>query len=506
MGLGVLVVALIAAVGLSTGFGSASTNATPPVAGPGSLEAATDWPLIAIHSTVDRNGNVLTFGTDEQGMQGSQFVYDVWTPGASTADNHHVLDNTTETNIFCAAVTTDPVTGEIVIFGGDLWQGDRATGNSINEGNPDITIFDPGSRALTSAAPMAYGRWYAGWVTMADGRIYVQGGSSERAKTGFEDGSKVSEVWTAAGGPQVALNTEEVDWYYPRMFLKSDGSIVGFAQGDVFTIPEDLSAINKVERMPDGLHARNLVAVMYEQDKVLITGGGNNQAWILDFTGDNPVFTQTGDIDQQRSWANGTLLPDGRVLLSGGGTLDSIEYPWEDEFFDRPLADYEPAMTLMLWDPATGEWTTGPEQRDFRYYHSTSLLLPTGEVLLAGGGAPGPVDNLTAQAYRSSNYSGDFTATVDQETIQPGDSFGLTAERDIGQVVLMRVGASTHAMDVDQRRLIPDTDNSDDPKQVTVKTDANPAVFTPGSWMVFVYDTEGLLSQADMLWVKPPDA
>ena len=34
-----------------------------------------------------------------------------------------------------------------------------------------------------------------------------------------------------------------------------------------------------------------------------------------------------------------------------------------------------------------------------RLYHSTSLLLPDGSVLTAGGGAPGPVTNLNAEIY-----------------------------------------------------------------------------------------------------------
>ena len=39
-----------------------------------------------------------------------------------------------------------------------------------------------------------------------------------------------------------------------------------------------------------------------------------------------------------------------------------------------------------VWDPATGEWSTWASAAVSRVYHSTTMLLPDGRLLHAGGG------------------------------------------------------------------------------------------------------------------------
>jgi hypothetical protein len=60
-----------------------------------------------------------------------------------------------------------------------------------------------------------------------------------------------------------------------------------------------------------------------------------------------------------REHASATLLGNGRVLVAGGGTCD-------------------------VYSPATGTWTaTGPTV--FPYASAAAALLPSGQVLYAGG-------------------------------------------------------------------------------------------------------------------------
>jgi hypothetical protein len=40
-----------------------------------------------------------------------------------------------------------------------------------------------------------------------------------------------------------------------------------------------------------------------------------------------------------------------------------------------------------IWDPTDGVWTKGPNGQRPRLYHSMSMLLPDGRVLVGGGGA-----------------------------------------------------------------------------------------------------------------------
>jgi hypothetical protein len=73
----------------------------------------------------------------------------------------------------------------------------------------------------------------------------------------------------------------------------------------------------------------------------------------------------TGSMTSSRRDARATLLPNGKVLVTGGrstGNLSSAE----------------------LYDPATGTWTATLFMGATRSLH-TSILLPNGKVLVAGG-------------------------------------------------------------------------------------------------------------------------
>ena len=85
-----------------------------------------------------------------------------------------------------------------------------------------------------------------------------------------------------------------------------------------------------------------------------------------------------------RMWGNATLLPDGRVLVVGGGAAGSAS-----------------SVTAELFDPGTGRWTaTG----DMVLPHSqhAAILLSSGEVLVAGGtiGPDGEEPLLTTELYQ----------------------------------------------------------------------------------------------------------
>ena len=70
---------------------------------------------------------------------------------------------------------------------------------------------------------------------------------------------------------------------------------------------------------------------------------------------------------------NLTILPDGRVLVTGGSSGAGFNN------------DTSPAHSAEVWNPATGTWTTWVSSTRYRGYHSTALLLPDGRVLSSGG-------------------------------------------------------------------------------------------------------------------------
>ena len=71
------------------------------------------------------------------------------------------------------------------------------------------------------------------------------------------------------------------------------------------------------------------------------------------------TFSPTGSMVFATAGANATLLPDGRVLVTGGGSQE-------------------------LYDPASGTWAVTGQMNTPRG-GATATLLPDGQVLVAGG-------------------------------------------------------------------------------------------------------------------------
>jgi len=100
-------------------------------------------------------------------------------------------------------------------------------------------------------------------------------------------------------------------------------------------------------------------------------------------------WTATGEMIEGRWGHTATLLPDGRVLVTGGSTGNGL------------LASAE------LYDPGSGSWTAAADMIEGRYNH-TATLLPDGKVLVAGGAG----DGVLASAELYDPGRGSWTATT----------------------------------------------------------------------------------------------
>ena len=95
-------------------------------------------------------------------------------------------------------------------------------------------------------------------------------------------------------------------------------------------------------------------------------------------TGPHPcppsAWTFVGELDAARSGHTATLLPDGRVLVTGGKVYSA-----------ESSSGFTLTPSSELYDPATGLWVkTRRPMADSRAGH-TATLLPTGQVLVVGG-------------------------------------------------------------------------------------------------------------------------
>lgn len=495
------------ALGATMFAGFGLVDAAPAAAAPIDLDdqgqwgPVEDWPMVGIHAALDSKGRVVTYGTNPDGQQTGRFVYDIWTPNASAAAGHNTLQNTTQTDLFCSLQINRTDTGDMLLFGGDNWTG----AGTNNRGNPDINQLDATTGQLTTLPGMQRSRWYATGTALPDGSIFIQGGL---------DGEDHPEHWTAEGGSRLLdIDTSDIGWYYPRNFVMSDGRIFGIdSEGQMYFISAQLDDLTVVGQLPYGFRSIYTTAVMFEQDKILYFGGPTAAAVVIDVTGGNPIVTQTDSSSAVRTWTDGTLLPDGRVLATGGSLKDSSAFDAD------PIGTYGTVFSAEIWDPATGMWTDAADAAVPRLYHSTALLLPDGRVLTAGGGAPGPVANTNAEIF-SPDYlvaaNGQATPRLTINGLSATDlqagqrlAIAVSSETDVARVTLVKTGSVTHAFNMDQRFVElgfdagPNGDAADG--IITATLPVNDTEITPGYYLLSVLDENGIPSVSQMVHIVPP--
>jgi len=457
------------------------------------------WPIIPIHVVLLPGGRVMNYGTDASGQQGAKLIYDVWDPTLGTGTNAHlVLPNTTSTDIFCSSQSV-MINGNVLTTGGDL-----TVNGQRNFANNQTTVFTQTTNTIASNTAMHYPRWYNSLVALPDGRLAVFGGYQNvvppladpvLAVPTPEVYDPATKVWTSLTGATSDAAYGGSNWYYPRSYVAPGGNIVVLSvDGTMYSV--STAGVGGVTQLaatvPGG--AVTLPTIPFAPGKVLSVR--SNQVFVVDYTRPVPVVTQTDNIDQLRHWASGTILADGKVLVTGGSQvaneLTGVAYKAE------------------IWDPATGHWTAGASATKPRLYHSNSLLLPDASVLTAGGGAPGPVNNLNAEIYYPPYLYGNHGKpavrpvinTAAPQSLLPGDTINITvgSTDQISRLTFVRTGSATHSNNSDQRFInLPFNQTG---QQLATVLPSDPTVLLPGYYMLFAFNINGVPSNAQILYVK----
>ena len=445
------------------------------------------WPLIAAHAVLLPDGRVLTYGTDTNGRQTGFFNYDVWDPAAGlSAGAHMTLPNGTGTDVFCSSQLVLPLSGTVLLAGGDNWTGT----NTTNTANNDSNLFDPAANTLSRGADMNRARWYSTATTLANGETYIQGGSSGTDRPEIRGADGVFRLLSSA-------DTSALDWFYPRNFVAPDGRIFGYdGRGVMYYVnPSGLGSVTTAGQLPVANRGNDASAAMFRPGRILQFGGASNAAVVIDITGGAPVVTPTLPMSSQRRWSTATLLPDGRVLATGGSAVGN------------ELVGVNTAAEI--WNPATGTWTLGAPGALARLYHSTALLLPDATVLVAGGGAPGPLTNLNAEIYYPPYL---FTPagtpaprpliTMAPDELQFGQDFTVVvAGAGASRVTLVKTGSVTHSFNMDQRFL--ELAFSASGGMLLVQAPASATEAPPGIYLLFVIDAVGVPSHGHIVRIEP---
>src|SRR2546423_2575306 len=175
------------------------------------------------------------------------------------------------------------------------------------------------------------------------------------------------------------------------------------------------------------------------------TDPAESTTYTLDMTQPSPMWQQSPNMAYPRAFHNLTLLPDGSVLATGGGTTrDGVNYA-------------NSALAAEVWSPQSKTWATMSAAQKGRLYHGTAVLLLDGRVLVAGSGRVGPTPQFNAEIFSPPYLFKGPRPTI--SSISGNTGYGSTffvgtpETGSIASVTLLRISAATHAFNMDQRFL-----------------------------------------------------
>jgi hypothetical protein len=356
-------------------------------------------------------------------------------------------------------------------------------------------IFDPATGAWTVVRDMTYPRWYPTATVLPDRRVLALAGETTCA--GCE--AVVPEIYDPATNVWTQLSTATFSFpYYPHTFTLPDGRVLVSSTSEAPIVSQILDVAARTWTAVGGPAKDGGSAAMYRSGKFIKVGTAIEPeqsgqpsaatAYVLDMTAGSPTWRQVASMRNARSYHMLTLLPDGNVLVTGGGTTTS------------PADLAHAVLPAEVWSPSSETWTTLASMNVPRLYHSSAILMPDARVLVIGGGrsqdATVSTDQFSAEFFSPPYlFKGPRPVIASAPaTLQFGQAFTVQtpdASR-IASVALLRYGSATHAINMGQR-FVPLT-FSPGTGSLTVTGPANANIATPGNYMLFLVDTNGVPS------------
>ena len=510
----------------------ATDVATPSSLGLGEWGSTVDFPLVPVGVFIDPiGGKVVSFSSYAhdsfgQGVSDHTTLTATWDPTTQVITQRHVSE--TNHDMFCPGMAFD-VDGRMLISGGET--ADK------------VSIFDAAKNSWTSVAPMKIPRGYQGSVTLANGDIFVVGGSW--GPVGIDLGDRFGETYDPKTNRWTLLRdikSEQIqtteDW---ERDYRADNHVwlMGWRNNSVFhagpakqmhwITPTGAGAVQNsskrgVPKQTPVIHDRMCgVAAMYDavKGKILTAGGApsynyrDRDGYIRGEKATTDAYIITldqpgGEVDVQiagdggmhfpRSFAHAVILPNGETLVVGGQ-----EEP-------RGFTEATPQLTPEIYSPTTNSWTKVAPNTVPRVYHSFALLLRDATVLVGGGGLTNqlPVNHFDAQIYipqyllaeNGQRAKRPIIKHTSEASLFPGSNFTIFTDIEVASASLVRYGGTTHSLNNDQRRMPLKLQELGEPCRYFVSIPEDGGVAVPGYYMLFVMDGRGVPSEARNIQIR----
>ena len=458
------------------------------------------WPTVPIHMHLLPTGKVMFWDRHNDSVSpmwdGTPRLWDPANPAVFTT-----LPALPDWDIFCSGHSF-LADGRLLVAGGHI---------ADQVGAVKAGVYDPFANSWTALPNMNAGRWYPTNTTLANGDVLVVAGT----RLGYADINPLPQVWQVASGTWRNLTSALLGpypaWadYYPFMYLAPNGKVFVAGPQKTARYLDTTGTGAWTDVANSSLCYRDYgSSVLYNDGKALIVGGNPRDdcspsvpppilpsatAEVIDLNATTPAWRVVAPMSVGRRHLNTTLLPDGKVLVTGGSSAVGFDDSSGAVFYAE------------LWNPDTETWTPLAAEARYRGYHSNALLLPDGRVLVAGGGHPdsaaGAQNN--AEIYsppylfkgaRPSVTSAPTVVTYGQTfSVQTPDAAGITS------VNWIRLASVTHAFNQNQR--INRLGFSPTANGLNVTAPADPNLCPPGHYMLFILNGNGVPSVAKIIQI-----
>lgn len=457
---------------------------------------------VAIDVSVLPNGKVIAWGHDynaflrtHQAAEGTPNVM-VWDPQTNTYEKH----NTDWINLFCGghAFLSD---GRLVVAGGHGPAAMPMGGLEVAFGHNKVAAFDYRTGAWSQLPSMKAGRYYPTVISLADGGILAVSGDDQYGRPNtvpevYHDG----KGWTELTGARM---TRSAQWY-PNLYQLSNGLVFGGVPGP-YSFFMDTTGNGRFWNGPRmSLKRFEGTSVMYAPDKILAIGGNagsfnTNTTETIDLGQPNARWHKGASMKYAREYGNATILPDGTVLETGGTTSASNALAGAvkpAELWDPKTGRWSTMASLttprlyhstavLLPDgrvlvagggqpESTGE-PKGTVHQDMQIYSPPYLFKGARPVITS--------------AFDSADYGSTAIVTTPDAS-------------SIARVTLVKLGSVTHSTNMTQRIVEVPFDRADD-QTLALHIESNANVEPPGDYMLFLLNAQGVPSVSKIVHVGP---
>ncbi|MDQ0118033.1 hypothetical protein J2T22_001210 [Pseudarthrobacter defluvii] len=487
-------------------FAMADGAATPPpstgLAASGRWTTPASMPGRAMHATLLRDGRILLIAGSGNDWEGQflpgTFETHIWNPTTNT-----FTSVPTPADMFCSGHVTLP-DGKILVQGGTSAY--AGTPESVSyKGLKSSYIFDPATDTYSKTNDAIDGHWYPTLTKLETGDVWMAGGYDQNGggSTATEMFNFSQNRWlTAAEVPQ----TNRYLGTYPHMFLMADGRMF-YTGGHTFGVEQPATGSfiydwrgGLIGDIP-GLRFPRL----RDQAGSVLLPPAQNQRFMIAGGGSTDFGGSTNTVDvvdmnqANPVWKPGPDLPGSE----GRMYLNLTNLP------DRSVLATHGATgnrtgdvkRAAIYSPASNVWAEVAADSVGRNYHSSTLLLPDGRVVAIGSN---PSDN--SYEKRLSIYEPPYLFKGDRPTITAaptdatyGQAFNLGTTGNVISASLMSPGSATHQTDTNAR-LVDLPLSGGATKTATIP--ANKALLPPGPYMLTVLNDVGVPSVAQWINIR----